>query len=79
MKISKCVPSKGLIVNMGCGFISGGQESSFVFGAVEYKYRQGSATLSTLPLVLIGKRSCFSQGERSTVQLPLGPAFALWN
>ena len=42
------------------------------------KYRVVSATLHKyLPLVLKDKRSCFSQGERSAVQLPLDHAFAL--
>ena len=38
--------------------------------AFDAKYRQGSATSS--PSI-----SCFSQGERSAVQLPLDRAFAL--
>ena len=41
------------------------------------KYRLVSA-IKSLPLVPKDKRSCFSQGERSTVQLPLDRTFALW-
>ena len=41
------------------------------------KYRLVSATSSLLPLVPKGKRSCFSQGERFAVQLPLDCVFAL--
>ena len=41
------------------------------------KYRLVSAKSSLLPLVLKDKRSCFSQGKRSALQLPLDCAFAL--
>jgi len=34
--------------------------------------------VESLPLVLKDRRSCFSQGERFTVQLPLDCALALW-
>ena len=70
---------QGLIVIMGCGFISGGQESSSVLCAAVYKYKLEKRYIESLPLVLKDKRSCFSQGESSTVQLPLGPTFSLRN
>ena len=49
------------------------------YGEVSATYLDG--TPESLPLVPKDKRSCFSQGERSTVQLPLDHAFALrkWN
>ena len=46
------------------------------YGVVSGTYLDG--TPESLPLVPKDKRSCFSQGERSTVQLPLDCAFALW-
>ena len=57
------------MVFMGHGFTSGGQESGSVFSKHYIK---------SLPLVTKDKRSCFSQGKRSAVQLPLDHAFALW-
>ena len=47
---------------MGHGFTFRGEESG-VF----------SAAVKSLPLVLKGKRSCFCQGEKSTVPLCVGP------
>ena len=59
------------MVFMGCGFTSGGQESWSVFSAAVCKIQASKRYIESLPLVLKDKISCFSQGERSTVQLPL--------
>ena len=61
------------MVFMGRGFTSGGQKS----GAVR-KIQASKRYVESLPLVLKDERSCFSQGERFTVQLPLDCALALW-
>ena len=53
----------------GCGFTSGGQESVSVFYSAAVCKIQGSKRYI---------KSCFSQGERSAVQLPFDRAFALW-
>ena len=66
------------MVFMGHGFISGGQELGSVFSAAVCKIQASKRYIESLPLVPKGKRSCFSQGERSTVQLPLDRVFALW-
>ena len=65
------------MVFMGRGLTSGGQESGSVFGAAVRKRQASKRYIKSLPLVLKDKRSCFSQGERSAVQLPLDRAFAL--
>ena len=65
------------MVFMGCGFTSGGQELGSVFSAAVCKIQASKCYIKSLPLVLKDKRSCFSQGERSTVQLSLDRAFAL--
>ena len=66
----------GMMVFMGRGLSSGGQESGSVFSATVCKI-QASKRYIKSPLVPKDKRSCFSQGERSAVQLPLDHAFAL--
>ena len=58
-------------VFMGRGFTSGGQESGSVFGAAVCKIQGSKWYVESLPLVLKDKRSWFSQGKRSAVQLPL--------
>ena len=63
---------------MGRGFTSRGQESGSVFSAAVYKMQSSERYVESLPLVLKDKRSCFSQGERFAVQLPLDCALALW-
>ena len=63
---------------MGRGFTSGGQESGSVFSAALCKIQASKHYIESLPLVLKDKGSCFSQGERSAVQLPLDHAFTLW-
>ena len=55
----------------GGGFTSGGQESGSVFSAAVCKIQASKHYVESSPLVLKDKRSCFSQGERFTVQLPL--------
>ena len=45
-KQANVYPKQGFIVIMGCGFISGGQESSSVLCAAVYKYKLESARLS---------------------------------
>ena len=65
------------MVFMGRGFISGGQESRSVFSAVMCKIQASKCYIKSLPLVPKDKRSCFSQGERSAVQLPLDRVFTL--
>ena len=62
---------------MGRGFVSGGQESGSGFSAAVCKIQASKRYIKSLPLVLRDKRSCFSQSERSAVQLPLDHAFAL--
>ena len=47
------------------------------FSAAAWKIQANKCYIESLPLVLKDKRSCFSQGERSGVQLPLDRAFAL--
>ena len=42
-----------------------------VFGAPVCKVQTSKHYIKSLPLVTKDKRSCFSQGERSAVQLPL--------
>ena len=61
---------------MGRGFTSGGQESGSVFSAAVCKIQASKRYIQSLPLVLNGKRRCFSQGERLTVQLPLDRVLA---
>ena len=65
------------MVFMGHGFTSGGQESGSVFSAVTFKTQASKRYIKSLPLVPKDKRSCFSQGKRSAVQLPLDHTFAL--
>ena len=65
------------MVFMGCGFTSGEQESGSVLSAAVCKIQASKLYIESLPLVPKDKRSCFSQGERFTVQLPLNRAFAL--
>ena len=60
---------------MGRGLTSGGQVSGCVFSAAVCKIQASKRFI--LPSVLKDKRSCFSQSERSAVQLPLGRTFAL--
>ena len=57
---------------MGRGFTSGGQELGCVFDAVVCKIQARQQYV-----VPKDKRSCFSQGERSAVQLPHDHTFAL--
>ena len=47
------------------------------FSAAACKIQTSKRYIESLPLVLKDKRSCFSQGGRSAVQLPLDRAFAL--
>ena len=65
------------MVFMGCGFTSGGQELGSVVSAAVCKLQAVKRYVESLPLVLKDKRSCFSQGERSAVQLPFDHALAL--
>ena len=65
------------MVFMGRGFTSGGQESGSVFSAAVCKIQASKRYIKSIPLVEKDKISCFSQGERSTVQLPLDRVFAL--
>ena len=57
---------------------SRGQESGSVFSAAVCKIQASKCYIKSSPLVAKDKRSCFSQGERSAIQLPLDCAFALW-
>ena len=65
------------MVFMVHGFTAGGQELGSVFSAAVCKIQASKWYIKSLPLVLKDKRSCFSQGEMSTVQLPLDCVFAL--
>ena len=65
------------MVFMGRGFTSGGQKSVSGFSAAAWKIQANKCYIESLPLVLKDKRSCFSQGKRSAVQLPLDRAFVL--
>ena len=65
------------MVFMGRGFTSGGQELGSVFGASVCIILASKRCIESLPLVLKDRRSCFSQGERFAVQLPLEHALAL--
>ena len=64
-------------VFMGRGFTAGGQELGSVFSASVCIIQASKRYIESLPLVLKGKRSCFSQGERFAVQLPLERVLAL--
>ena len=70
--------NKAMMASMGPGFTSGGQESESVFSTAVCKIQASKCYIESLPLVPKDKRSCFSQGERSTVQLPLDHVFTLW-
>ena len=65
------------MVFMGRGFTSRGQESGSVFSAAVYKIQSIKRYVESLLLLFEDRGSCFSQGERFTVQLPLGRALAL--
>ena len=65
------------MVFMGRGFTSEGQESGSVFSESVCIIQASKCYVESLPLVLKDKRSCFSQGERFAVQLPLERALAL--
>ena len=65
------------MVFMGRGFTSGGQELGSVFGASVCIIQASKRCVEHLPLVLKDRRSCFSQGERSAVQLSLERVLAL--
>ena len=65
------------MVFMGRGFTFGGQELGSVFSAAVCKIQASERYVESLPLVLKDRRSCFSQGERFAVQLPLDRALAL--
>ena len=65
------------MVFMGRGFTSEGQESGSVFSAPVCIIQASKRCVESLLLVLKDKRSCFSQGERFAVQLPLECALAL--
>ena len=67
------------MVFMGRGLTSRGQESGSVFSATVRKIQASKHYIKSLLLVLKDKISCFSQGERSDVQLPLDRAFAFQN
>ena len=64
------------MVFMRRGFTSGGQELGSVFSASMCIIQASKRCVESLPLVL-KDRSCFSQGERFAVQLPLERAVAL--
>ena len=65
------------MIFVGRGFTSRGQESGSGFSVAVCKIQASKRYIESLPLVLKDKRSCFSQGERSTVQLPFDRMFAL--
>ena len=65
------------MVFKGRGFTSGGQKSVSGFSTAVCKIQSSKCYVESLPLVVKDKRSWFSQGERSAVQLPLHRAFAL--
>jgi len=67
------------MVFMGGGFTSEGQESGSVFSAAVYIIQGSKHYVESLPLVLKDRRSCFSQGEKFTVQLPLDHMLVLRN
>ena len=62
---------------MGRGLTSRGQELRSVFSAAVCKIQASERYIKSSPLVPKDNRSCFSQGERSAVQLPLDRAFVL--
>ena len=47
------------------------------FSAAACKIQGSKCYIESLPLVVKDEKSCFSQGERSAVQLPLDHTFAL--
>ena len=65
------------MIFMGHGFTFERQESESVFSAAVCKIQASKCYVESLPLVLKDRRSCFSQGERFTVQLPFDRTLAL--
>ena len=65
------------MVFKGHGFTSRGQKMVSGFSAAACKIQGSKRYIESLPLVVKDKRNCFSQGERSAVQLPLHRTFAL--
>ena len=65
------------MVFMGRGFTSGGQELGSVFSAAVYNIQASKRYVESLLLLFEDRRSCFFQGERFAVQLPLGCMLAL--
>ena len=59
------------MVFMGRGFTSGGQELGSMFGAAICQIQASKHYIDSFLLVLKDGRSCFSQSERFSVQLPL--------
>ena len=54
------------------------EKSGSVFSAAVCKIQASKHYVESLPLVLKDRRSCFSQGERFAVQLPVERMLALW-
>ena len=78
----QCHPNRSDQTNMafmGRGFTFGGQESLglFLVQLAVCKIQASKHHVDFLPLVLKDNRSCFSQDERSGVQLHLDHAIAL--
>ena len=67
-----------LLIVIGCGFTSRGQELRSGFSAAVCKIQAIECCVESLPLMIKDKRSCFSQSERFAVQLPLDCTLALW-
>ena len=65
------------MVFMGRDFTSGGQESGSVFSAAVGKIQASKRWVESFPLLFEDRRSCFSQGERFAIQLPLDHVLAL--
>ena len=63
------------MVFRGCGFTSGGQKSVSEFSVAACTVQASKCYIESFTLSVEG--SCFSQGERSAVQLPLDRVFAL--
>ena len=59
------------------GFTSGGQELGFLISAAVSKIQARKHYIESLTSVPKDKRSCFSQGERCAVQLPLDHTLVL--
>ena len=63
---------------MGCGFISGGQDSGSVFSAAVCKIQASKRYVESLLFVLKDKKAASLRGKKPAVRLLFACALALW-